>query len=156
MFRDLRRKNKKLDQDATFALLKEEKRGVLAMNSDDGYPYAVPINFIYDEDTNKIYFHGAGAGQKYESLMKDSKVCFTVYGHEEIRNNEWAHYMQSVIVFGQCLEVEENKLELLRKVARKYYPSEEEIEKEISIAGSIVKVFEIEIDHICGKQIQEK
>ncbi len=156
MFRTLRRSNRSLENNQVIALLKNEKRGVLAVHEENGYPYAVPINFIYDEDTNKIYFHGAGAGQKYDALMKDNKVCFTVYGNEEKKPDDWAPYMQSVIIFGRCNKLEENKLDYLRLLASKYYPSEEEIEHEIQLAGKVVQVFEITIDHICGKQIQEK
>lgn len=156
MFRQLRRSNRQLENDKVIALLKNEKRAVLAVHGENDYPYAVPINYIYDENTNKIYFHGAGAGQKYEALMKENKVCFTVYGNEQYKDNDWAPYMQSVVIFGKCNKVEENKLDYLRLLAKKYYPSDEEIEKEINLAGKIVQVFGITIDHICGKQIQEK
>ncbi len=156
MFRQLRRSNRQLENDKVIALLKNEKRAVLAVHGENDYPYAVPINYIYDENTNKIYFHGAGAGQKYDALMKENKVCFTVYGNEQYKDNDWAPYMQSVVIFGKCNKVEENKLDYLRLLAKKYYPSDEEIEKEINLAGKIVQVFEITIDHICGKQIQEK
>ncbi len=156
MFRPLRRNNREIENGKVIALLKNEKRGVLAVHGENDYPYAVPINYIYDENTNKIYFHGAGAGQKYDALMKDNKVCFTVYGNEQYKDGDWAPYMQSVVIFGKCNKVEENKLDYLRLLARKYYPSDEEIEKEINLAGKIVQVFEITIDHICGKQIQEK
>lgn len=156
MFRPLRRSNRQLENDKVIALLKNEKRAVLAVHGENDYPYAVPINYIYDENTNKIYFHGASAGQKYDALMKENKVCFTVYGNEQYKDNDWAPYMQSVVIFGKCNKVEENKLDYLRLLAKKYYPSDEEIEKEINLAGKIVQVFEITIDHICGKQIQEK
>ncbi len=156
MFRPLRRSNREIENDKVIDLLKNEKRGVLAVHGENDYPYAVPVNYIYDENTNKIYFHGAGAGQKYDALMKDNKVCFTVYGNEQYKDGDWAPYMQSVVIFGKCNKVEENKLDYLRLLARKYYPSDEEIEKEINLAGKIVQVFEITIDHICGKQIQEK
>ena len=39
-------------------ILKQERRGVLAVNGDDGYPYALPINFYYDEMNGKSYGHG--------------------------------------------------------------------------------------------------
>ncbi len=156
MFRPLRRSNREIENDKVIDLLKNEKRGVLAVHGENDYPYAVPVNYIYDENTNKIYFHGAGAGQKYDALKKDNKVCFTVYGNEQYKDGDWAPYMQSVVIFGKCNKVEENKLDYLRLLARKYYPSDEEIEKEINLAGKIVQVFEITIDHICGKQIQEK
>ena len=32
-------------------ILKQEVRGVLAVNGDGGYPYALPINYYFDEET---------------------------------------------------------------------------------------------------------
>jgi hypothetical protein len=56
MFRDLTRKKQKLSLEECKEILKQEVRGVLAVNGDDGYPYALPINFYFDERNNKIYF----------------------------------------------------------------------------------------------------
>ena len=47
---------------------KRAGRGVLAVNGDDGYPYAIPLNYFYDRDERKIYFHGARAGHKVDAL----------------------------------------------------------------------------------------
>ena len=77
---------------------------MLAVNGDSGYPYAMPINYFYDENTNKIIFHGAKAGHKVDSLQACDKICFTVYGNETIREKTWAPYLQSVIIFGRCHE----------------------------------------------------
>ena len=82
------------------------RRGVLAVNGDDGYPYAIPINYIYDREAQKIYFHGARAGHKVDALKACDKVCFTVYGNESIREEAWAPFMQSTVVFGRCRLVE--------------------------------------------------
>ena len=57
MFRELTRKKQKLSTTECKEILKQEVRGVLAVNGDDGYPYALPINFYFDEENNKIYFH---------------------------------------------------------------------------------------------------
>ena len=51
MFRTIRRKAKEIDTEAAKELLESARRGILAVNGDDGYPYAVPINYIYDKET---------------------------------------------------------------------------------------------------------
>ena len=79
MFRPIRRKKKEMDIDAAKELLQCSRRGVLAVNGDDGYPYAVPVNYFYDSDAGKIYFHGARTGHKVDALKASDKVCFTVY-----------------------------------------------------------------------------
>ena len=38
----------------------------------------------------------------------------------------------------------------------KYYPSEQLVDKAIAHAGRAVQMFEITIEHMSGKQVQEK
>ena len=102
MFRPMRRKQKQITEGETKQLLRTERRGVLAVNGDDGYPYAIPVNYIYDEEWEKIYFHGAKAGHKVDALKKNDKVCFTVYGNERLEEGDWAPYLQSAVIFGRC------------------------------------------------------
>lgn len=85
MFRPVRRIKNALGEEATKEILRSARRGVLAVNGDGGYPYAIPINYLYDEEAGKIYFHGAKAGHKADSINKCDKVCFTAYGDEIIR-----------------------------------------------------------------------
>ena len=61
-FRKIRKKRNEIGIDAAKDLLARSRRGVLAVNGDDGYPYAIPINFLYDGEHNQIIFHGAKAG----------------------------------------------------------------------------------------------
>ena len=158
MFRPMRRKKKEISEEAAKQLLQKERRGVFAVNGDDGYPYAVPVNYYYSEEDNKIYFHGARAGHKVDALKQDDKVCFTVYGNETIKEETWAPYLQSVVIFGRCrlLDDQEEALALTRRIAEKYYPGQELIEEEIQRSGKAVQVYEISIEHLSGKEIQGK
>ena len=158
MFRPVRRKNREISIEAAKDLLRTSRRGVLAVNGDNGYPYALPLNYTYDEASNIIIFHGARAGHKLDSIKACDKVCFTVYGNETIKEEAWAPYVQSTIVYGRChlVDDQERAMEILRNLARKYYPSEGIIDEEIAKAGKAVQMFQIEIEHISGKEIQEK
>ena len=158
MFRPIRRKKKEISTEAAKQLLHTERRGVLAVCGDEGYPYAIPINFYYKEETGKIYFHGARAGHKVDALKKNDKVCFTVYGNEHIKDEAWAPYMQSVVVFGRCrlLESCPETMALLKTLAMKYYPNEQIADQEMASSGSAVQMYEIEIEHLSGKEVQER
>ena len=159
MFREMRRKKNEISIDMAKQLLESSRRGVLAVNGDDGYPYAIPINYIYDEEAQKIYFHGAKAGHKVDALRACDKVCFTVYGNETVRTESWAPFMQSTVVFGRCHLMEngsEKAMEMLKRFAMKYYPNEQLADEEIAQAGRAVQMFEIEIEHLSGKEVQEK
>lgn len=156
-FRELRRKKNELSVEETKELLRSSRRAVLAVNGDDGYPYAVPINFLYDESANKIIFHGAKVGYKVDALKACDKVYFTVYGNEKIKDIEWAPFVQSVVIFGRCHLVENptQTIEMVRTFAMKYYPDKALVEEEIATSGKSVQMFELEIEHMCGKQVQE-
>mgnify|MGYP004549315719 FL=1 len=158
MFRPLRRKKRELSENAAKQLLHSARRGVLAVNGDDGYPYAIPINYIYDEKAHRIYFHGARAGHKVDAIRACDKVCFTVYGNEQIKDEDWAPYMQSVVVFGRCrlLESCPETMALLKTLAMKYYPNEQLADQEMASSGSTVQMYEIEIEHLSGKEVQER
>lgn len=54
MFRRIRKKKNEIDINAAHELLESGRRGIFAVNGDDGYPYAIPINYYYDKDSQKI------------------------------------------------------------------------------------------------------
>ena len=159
MIRKMRRAEKKaIPNDESNKLLKEAKRGVLAVAGDDDYPYAVPINFYYDETAGKIYFHSSLAGHKVDAMKRNPKVCFTVFSDPQIKDLDWAPYLKSVVVFGKAqpiAEVEE-KRKMLKTFAMKYYPSEAEADEEIAADFKAMQMIEITIEHMTGKEIQEK
>ena len=158
LFRAIRKKKNEISIDAAKDLIRSSRRGVLAVNGDEGYPYAIPINYLYDEENNRIIFHGAKAGHKVDSLKKNDKICFTVYGNETIKEESWAPYLQSVVIFGKCRLVEnkDDTISMLNKFALKYYPNVEMVNKEIEFSGRGVQMFEIEIEHMSGKEVQER
>ena len=158
MFRPVRRKQKEISTEAAEKLLCASRRGVLAVNGDDGYPYAVPINYYYDKEEHKIFFHGSRVGHKTESIKRCDKVCFTVIGNETVKEEEWAPFVQSVVIFGRChlIESPERAAALVKRFAMKYYPDEQTADDEIARSGKAVQMFEIEIEHISAKEVQEK
>ena len=141
-FRAMRRFKQQLSKDECVEILKSAPRGVIAMNGENGYPYAVTINQYFDETDGKIYFHGALQGLKVDLLEKDN----------------WANTFKSVVCLGHVEEVNdvEKIYDRLRRLAKGFYPSEESIEKEIEKAGSRVKMYVINIDHMTGKLVHEK
>ncbi len=159
MFRTLRRKDRAIADEAAKELLRNERRGVLAVNGDDGYPYAFPINYLYDADAGKIYFHGSKSGHKVDALKNSDKVCLTVYGNEHIDEEEaWAPYVQSVVVFGRCSFTDDlsRASEGVRRVAQKYYPDAETAEQVIARSAKYMYFYVMDIEYLTGKQIQEK
>ena len=158
MFRKVRKKSNEISTEAAKKLLHCARRGIIAMNGEDGYPYAIPINYLYDEENNKIIFHGAKVGDKIDLLKASDKICFTAYGNERIEEEAWAPYVQSAVVFGRChmVEGQEKTIDLVKKLARKYFPDEKLVEEEAAKSGKAVQMFEIEIEYLTGKEVHER
>lgn len=158
MFRPIRKKKNEIGIDEAKQLLHNARRGIFAVNGDNNYPCAIPVNYLYDEENQKIYFHGARAGHKVDAIKKCDKVCFTVFGNEIVKKEPWAPFLQSVVIFGRCHLVEDQSVAmiLLKRFAMKYYPNESMVDEEIALAGKAVQMYEIEIEHLSGKEVQER
>lgn len=156
-WRKMRRFKQALSEEECIAILKNEPRGVLSMHGENGYPYGIPVDFYYDEEYGKIYFHGAKTGNKNDLLKADNKVCLTVMDKGFRKENEWALNIKSVIAFGriEVLDDHERVLEQVRKIGRKYYPDEAYMEAEVTKAGNVVNILVMTIDHMTGKLVNE-
>jgi len=107
-------------------LLSKALVGRIATQNDDGFPYVVPVHFIYED--NKIYIHGLNKGQKIDNIKSNDKVCFEVDEMLKLLldenpcdvNTEY----NSVIVFGEAsiIEDENQKVCILKKIVEKYVP----------------------------------
>lgn len=155
-FREMRRFKQALTQAECAAILREERRGTLAMIGDGGWPYAVPLNYWYDEEANKLYFHCAKAGHKLDAIRACNQVCFTVHDAGQSAG-DWSYYVKSVIVFGRARLVEDAsvKLEKARQFGAKYIPTREELEREL-LGIDRMALVEISIEHMSGKRVHEK
>ena len=157
MFRKMRRSGQEVSEEHCREILKAAKRGVLSVVGDEGVPYGVPLNFLYDEEANTIWFHCARPGEKLDAIRRDGRVCFTVWDEEYRKPGDWAWYVTSVIVRGRAEPVEEPELlrDRMWTFAMKYCPSEEDARKEMS-ALDRVQLVGIRIGHMTGKLVHEK
>lgn len=76
MFREMRRKKQALSLAECARILYRGTSGVLALSGDGGYPYAVPMSYVYDGE--KLFFHSAGSGHKLDAIRRDPKASFCV------------------------------------------------------------------------------
>ena len=157
MFRRMRRFNQALSDEECKSILKTEKRATLAVNGDDGYPYALPVDFYYDEEDNKIYIHSAKAGYKLECIERSDKVCIMTHNKGE-QKEDWSYHVKSVILFGRANLMEDTQEKRIKAKAFgvKYYPSEEEVEVELNKDYNRMNLIEITIEHMSGKRVHER
>lgn len=156
MFRQMRRYKQQLTQGECINILETEPRGVLALLGDDEYPYALPMSHVYTD--GKIYFHGAKDGHKNDAVRKYSKCSYCVMDNGVKKENEWWYTFKSIIVFGkiQIVTDDNEKIEKLRLLGNKFFPTAEETEQEIERLLDRTEVFELTIEHISGKIVVEK
>lgn len=154
-FRPMRRFKQQLSPEQCEAILTGAYRGFLSVNGDDGYPYTIPMNFIYSN--NHIYFHSAVTGHKIDSINRSCKVCFTVINDPIKEENDWWFHVSSVVCFGQMQIItnEDERIRILRQFGAKYFPEGYDIEKELTHNAPHTAVLDLTIDHISGKQVNE-
>lgn len=151
MFKEMRRKDRVIDQLEIKEVLEKGKYGFLSTIGDNGYPYVVPLSYIYYN--NHIYFHCATEGQKLDHIRQNNKVSFCVVTDTEVLPDKFTTKYKSVIVFGEASEVEENsKEEILFKIIEKYSPAFLiEGKTYIENAKDKTKIIKIEIQNVTGK-----
>jgi nitroimidazol reductase NimA-like FMN-containing flavoprotein (pyridoxamine 5'-phosphate oxidase superfamily) len=152
MFRELRRKKQLLSDAETIEILKSGTAGVLAVSGDNGYPYAVPLSYVYQD--GKLYFHFAREGHKFDSIARNDKVSFCVIDKDEVIPQTLTTHYRSAIVFGRArfLTDEGEKKFALECLAEKYSPDyPEAAQKSIARDLKRVGIAEVAIEHMTGK-----
>lgn len=157
MFREMRRKRQQLSESECVAVLQRGTAGVLALLGDEGYPYAVPVSYVYN--ASKLYFHAAVTGHKIDAIKKCDKASFCVIDQDEVMPEKYTTYFRSVIAFGKIriMEDEAEKREAVEKLAVKYYPEDSTVNRNqmIDREWSALCMLELRIEHMTGKAARE-
>lgn len=156
MFREMRRKNQLLSDKESIEILRRASSGVLAVSGDDGYPYAVPLSFVYAD--GKILFHCAKSGHKLDAVRNDPKASFCVVDKDDVVKEEYTTYFRSVIAFGKIRVMDgDEKRAAVEILAKKYYPNDsaEHRERMIDAEYAALCMLEMTIEHMTGKAAKE-
>lgn len=159
MFREMRRNKQQLSEEEAIKILNEATNGVLALDGDGGYTYAVPLSFAYAD--GKIYFHAALSGHKLDAIKNNDKVSFCAIAQDKVVQETFTTHYKSAIAFGRIKIIEDNndpeKRSGLELLADKYSPdvSAESREREISGKLKALVVIVLEVEHLTGKAARE-
>lgn len=155
-FRQLRRLKQEAGRQECEEVLSSAMRGILAVHGENGYPYGLPLNYLYYD--GRIYFHCAKEGHKLDAIRADEKVCFTVLSQPVKNPGEWWNCFTSVICFGRISEINDEKKAdcLLRLLGAKYFPDGYDIDADILKNARNAVILELTIDHMSGKHVREK
>ena len=155
-FRPMRRNRQQLTEEESIEILQKATSGVLALLGDNGYPYAVPISYVYAD--GKIYFHSALSGHKVDAIRSCDKASFCVIEQDDVKPEKYTSYFRSVIAFGR-IHIEEDeaeKLAIARLLGNRYNPNHEEaLQKVIEEGLSRMLAIRLDIEHLTGKEAIE-
>ena len=120
MFREMRLTKQQLSAEETETLLRMGGTGTLALAGDDGYPYSVPVNYIYLDGC--IYFHGALQGHKCDAIAREPKASMSVIGADRLIPEKYTTDYRSVIAFGEIYPIrdDEKKRRIIRKIGERF------------------------------------
>ena len=155
-FRDMRRKRQQLSEAESIGILQKATSGTLALLGDNGYPYAVPISYVYHE--GKMYFHSALSGHKVDAIRQCDKASFCVIEQDDVQPKKYTTFFRSVIAFGRIhvIEDEAEKLSTARMLGNRYNPNDDEsLKKEIESGLSRMLMIRFDIEHLTGKEAIE-
>jgi len=156
MFRTMRRFKQQLTEEHCAEVLARNGYGTLAVLGDDGYPYTVPMSYVYAD--GKFYFHTAVAGHKVDAIRANSKASFCVVDHEEVLPEKLTSYFRSVVAFGQARIVEEEaeKRAAMQMIADRFAPDfQEKGRAAIESKLRIFHIIELTVEHMTGKESME-
>lgn len=158
MFREMRRKDRALEESQIREVLEKGEYGVLASRGADGFPYAIP--YTYAVLDGKIYLHcTAEESHCKDNLRYAPQVCFTVVGETEVLPARFSTRYESVVVFGTASEILDpaRKNAALMALVEKYSPSYMQEGREYAVsAESVTTVIEITPLHMTGKARRSK
>ena len=155
-FREMRRKRQQLSEEKSIGILQKSTAGTLALLGDNGYPYAVPISYVYAD--GKLYFHSALSGHKIDAIKNCGKASFCVIDKDDVQPEKYTTYFRSVIAFGRIhiIEDAQEKLETARLLGDRYNPNQEEaLQKEMEKGLSRMVMIRLDIEHLTGKEAIE-
>ena len=150
---DMRRKDRRLSDEESAALLARGEYGVMATVDARGRPYGVPLSYLWRDGL--VYLHSALQGYKIDNIRANSAVSFTVVGRTQpVYEKNFTTWYESVMVFGQVAEIAdpEKKYAILYALAEKYLPDHlDKAEEDIKRSLARTVVYAITPERITGK-----
>jgi nitroimidazol reductase NimA-like FMN-containing flavoprotein (pyridoxamine 5'-phosphate oxidase superfamily) len=153
-----RRADRAMTSERALLALERGYAGRLATVGDDGYPYCVPLLYVFADQ--KVYLHGTGArGHLRANVEREPRACFEVdeaggvfdYGRFEC-DSGLAY--QSVILFGR-IGIEKDaaaKQTFCERLMAKYGTPNSGRPKNFFPRLDLITVYALTVERITGKE----
>ena len=156
----MRRNDRAQNQEFSLELIDRCTHGIMALSTEEGAPYCLPLSFVRIGDS--LYFHCAREGRKIDLLRRFPQVCITFVGDDRPFFSPPAMYstwFQSVIVTGTASEVDnpDEKVQALRALCQKLTPEHMDgFEAAIEQSMPVTAVWKVHMEELSGKAKRER
>lgn len=151
----MRRKDRERDEAFAWAVLEQAPYITLSMTDRSGAPYAVPLCQAADPARRAVYFHCAGAGEKWELLKDGAEVCLTAVSRAEPVTGEFTMAYASAVARGRAEPVTEpeEKRRAMRLLCRSFDPvGMGHFDTSMERLGGITQVIRVAVEQLSGKE----
>lgn len=135
-------------------VLREGEYGVLSTAGADGRPYGVPVNYVYDEERQALYFHCARVGRKLDNLRANPQVSLVVVGCARVVPERFITHYDSVVVEGTAHELQDDgeRRAALLMICQRFSPGVARRDEVIERYWKAVNLVRVDIESITGKR----
>ncbi|MEG0694515.1 MAG: pyridoxamine 5'-phosphate oxidase family protein [Erysipelotrichaceae bacterium] len=151
--------NRMISETEAYRIINEENQAYISMIDLDHKPYGVSVNYAFDKDENKLYFHCSKTGRKIQALKANPNVSVLIVQNPHIVEVRYTTHYFSAMIEGKIsfIDEAETKKEKLNFICNHLCPNELErrdfvIEKYLKA----VLIGCIEINKISGKSNQDE
>ncbi len=155
----VRRADRMMSAERALETLANGYSGRLATVSGDGFPYCIPLLYLWM--SGELYVHTASArGHLRANIEKERRVCFEIDEHEGVFDYgrfecDSGLAYRSVCLFGQIriVEDEDIKQRFCEALMEKYGKPESQRPKGFFPRIDVITVYAITVDRMTGKEM---
>lgn len=124
--------------------------------ADGNKPYIVTMNFGYEQNPARLYFHCAAEGRKIDMIKSNSNVCFEMDTDHQLYGGkdpcDWGMHYSSVVGYGRISILDENEARKTGMASiMEHYTHRKEYEFDNQVFGRTV-ILMLEIAEMTGKK----
>lgn len=150
---------REMKEEDVLSFLKKGRVAHVATVSEDGYPYVIPLVYIYEKGT-KLYLHIGNIRESHfeQNIKENSRVCIEICEMGDVHPGKRyachsALVYTSVVAFGTIRQVEEEEQKnwFFDRLWEKYGDPNWEFEKQGYPASGKIDLYVVELENVTGK-----
>ena len=149
----VRRQDRLLEEERALELLRTAEYGTLSMIDEEGLPYGIPVNYVWD-GKDSLYIHCAPVGKKLRAVSAHPKVSFSIVGRVNLLPSKFTTEYESLVLKGTVhLGLpEEERMRALILLVEKLSPDDVEVGKKYAEKSFFrTEILRIDITEYSGK-----